>query len=155
ECPGCGKKLKVPDEFIGKTVRCSDCANTFLAQKPPASLPTPPRDDDRDRDEFDEAPRRRRSRRSADGELEAHRGGLVLAFGIISVVLVFLSSGLVIGLVLGILAWIWGSSDLKRMDAGYMDPSGRGNTQAGYICGIIGTILNILVLVLICVVLVI
>jgi hypothetical protein len=30
------------------------------------------------------------------------------------------------------------------MDAGTMDPAGRGNTQAGRICGIIGTILLII-----------
>jgi hypothetical protein len=28
------------------------------------------------------------------------------------------------------------------MDRGDMDPSGRGTTQAGYVCGIIGTILG-------------
>jgi hypothetical protein len=37
-----------------------------------------------------------------------------------------------------------GSGDLKEMDAGTMDPSGRGTTQAGKICGIIGTILLII-----------
>jgi len=42
---------------------------------------------------------------------------------------------------LGIAAWIMGNSDLKEMDAGTMDPSGRGNTNAGRICGIIATIL--------------
>ena len=30
------------------------------------------------------------------------------------------------------------------MDTGTMDPSGRGTTQAGKICGIIGTILMII-----------
>ena len=84
-----------------------------------------------------------------------------MSFGIVSLVLVLLSGGVyvggtaftgfggfaglpitVIGLVLGILAWIWGGSDLTRMTMGVMDHTGRGNTQAGYICGIIGTILN-------------
>jgi len=37
-----------------------------------------------------------------------------------------------------------GSGDLKEMDTGTMDPSGRGTTQAGKICGIIGTILMII-----------
>jgi len=41
-----------------------------------------------------------------------------------------------------------GAGDLKEMDAGTMDPSGRGTTQAGKICGIIGTILLILGLVI-------
>ncbi len=42
---------------------------------------------------------------------------------------------------LGIPAWIMGSNDLKEMDAGLMDPSGRDTTKAGRICGIIGTVL--------------
>ncbi|MGB7768587.1 MAG: DUF4190 domain-containing protein [Verrucomicrobiia bacterium] len=64
--------------------------------------------------------------------MKPHRGTLVLVFGILS---------LVICAPLGIAAWIMGSGDLKEMDAGTMDPSGRGTTQAGKICGIIGTIL--------------
>ena len=44
---------------------------------------------------------------------------------------------------LGIVAWVMGSGDLKEMDAGTMDPTGRGTTQAGKICGIIATILLI------------
>ncbi|MCX8091682.1 MAG: hypothetical protein N3I86_12260 [Verrucomicrobiae bacterium] len=34
-----------------------------------------------------------------------------------------------------------GQNDLKEMDAGQMDPSGRSLTNAGRICGIIATIL--------------
>ncbi|MEK9633677.1 MAG: hypothetical protein VW622_07545 [Opitutae bacterium] len=37
-----------------------------------------------------------------------------------------------------------GSGDLKAMDAGTMDPAGRGNTNAGKICGIIGCVLSVL-----------
>ncbi len=37
-----------------------------------------------------------------------------------------------------------GNSDLKEMDAGTMDPSGRSITQGGKICGMIATILLIL-----------
>jgi len=51
---------------------------------------------------------------------------------------------------LGIVAWVMGNGDLKEMDAGAMDPSGRSMTNAGRICGMIGTILLIIgVLVLI------
>jgi hypothetical protein len=67
--------------------------------------------------------------------MKPHRGTLILVLGIL---------GLVICAPLGIAAWIMGSGDLKQMDAGTMDPSGRGNTQAGKICGIIGTILLII-----------
>jgi len=44
----------------------------------------------------------------------------------------------------GILAWIFGRNDLKAMDAGQMDPEGRGITQAGMIMGMIMTIFAII-----------
>lgn len=43
--------------------------------------------------------------------------------------------------VCGIIAWVMGARDLKEMDAGRMDPSGRETTKAGKICGMIATIL--------------
>jgi len=64
--------------------------------------------------------------------MKPHRGTLILVFGILS---------LVICAPLGILAWIMGNGDLKQMDAGAMDPSGRSVTNAGRICGMIATIL--------------
>ncbi|MHC5011377.1 MAG: hypothetical protein ACYTG6_10560 [Planctomycetota bacterium] len=64
--------------------------------------------------------------------LKAHRGGAVLALGIL---------GLVVCFICGIFAWVMGADDLKQMRQGRMDPSGQGMTQAGMICGIIGTIL--------------
>jgi hypothetical protein len=67
--------------------------------------------------------------------MKPHRGTLILVLGIL---------GLVICTPVAIFAWLLGSADLKEMDAGTMDPSGRGNTQAGRICGIIGTILLII-----------
>lgn len=67
--------------------------------------------------------------------MKPHRGTLILVFGILS---------LVVCGPLGIAAWVMGSGDLKEMDAGTMDPSGRSITQAGKICGIIGTILTII-----------
>jgi len=67
--------------------------------------------------------------------MKPHRGTLILVLGIL---------GLVVCGPLGIVAWILGSGDLKEMDAGAMDPAGRGPTQAGRICGIIATVLMIL-----------
>lgn len=64
--------------------------------------------------------------------MKPHRGTLVLVLGILS---------LVICQPLGIASWIMGSNDLKEMDAGGMDPSGRSLTQAGKICGMIAVIL--------------
>jgi hypothetical protein len=69
--------------------------------------------------------------------LRPHRGGVVLALGIL---------GLVVCFICGIIAWIMGKNDLREMDSGRMDPSGRGLTQAGRICGMVGVILPIAVI---------
>ena len=61
---------------------------------------------------------------------------MILIFGILS----FLCCPLIFGL----LAITMGGADLKEMDAGRMDPSGRGMTKAGQICGIIGLVLWVL-----------
>lgn len=74
--------------------------------------------------------------------LRPHRGGAVLALGICSLAFGLGCGG--VGLVLGIIAWVMGKNDLAAIDAGLMDPSGRGLCQAGMICGIIGTILGAL-----------
>jgi len=66
--------------------------------------------------------------------LKPHRGGTVLALGIV---------GLVVCFICGIIAWVMGKNDLEEMEAGVMDPSGRGLTQAGKICGMISVILAI------------
>ena len=66
--------------------------------------------------------------------LKPHRGGMILAFGIL---------GLVVCFILGIFAWIMGNNDLAEMRAGTMDPSGEGLTQAGRIIGMITCILTI------------
>ena len=49
-------------------------------------------------------------------------------------------------LIPGILAWVWGQGDLKKMRTGEMDPTGHGMTQAGMIIGIIATLLAAAVL---------
>jgi sugar porter (SP) family MFS transporter len=67
--------------------------------------------------------------------IKPHRATLILVFGIL---------GIVTCVPLGIAAWIMGNADLKEMDAGIMDASGRGNTNAGRICGIVATALFII-----------
>ena len=72
--------------------------------------------------------------------MKPHRGTLILVLGILS---------LVVCQPIGIAAWVMGANDLKEMDAGTMDPSGRGTTQAGKICGMIGCILMIITVVIV------
>jgi predicted Zn finger-like uncharacterized protein len=41
DCPSCRRKLRVPEEFVGKAVRCPTCGETFDAAAPAASPPPP------------------------------------------------------------------------------------------------------------------
>lgn len=61
-------------------------------------------------------------------DLLPHRGVLILVFGIL---------GFLVCPIFSIVAWVMGSTDLKEMAAGRMDPEGRGLTKAGQILGII------------------
>jgi hypothetical protein len=103
--------------------------------------------DERDLDDPDDRRPARRRRDDHDDEYDdrphyerPHRGGMILAFGIISLVMCQVG----IGIVFGILAWIFGSSDLKGMEEGEVDPEGKQLTQVGKILGIVGVILGVL-----------
>jgi hypothetical protein len=78
--------------------------------------------------------------------MKPHRGTLILVLGILSLILC--------GIFAGIPAWIMGNNDLREMDAGTMDPSGRSLTNAGRVCGMITTILTIIALVIVIVLIV-
>ena len=65
--------------------------------------------------------------------LKPHRGGLILAFGLLT---------WIVGCPLfGIMAWVMGNQDLHEMAAGRMDPTGEGMTVAGKIIGMVQIIL--------------
>jgi len=148
-CPQCSRQLRVPDELLGRLVKCPSCSTTFTAStageqppplpvvaKEPAPSARPPRVDeeeidDRFDDYYEDKPRRKRVRRS---DLLPHRGTVVLVMGILSLV--------VMPIILGPIAWVMANNDLKEMRAGRMDPEGESNTNAGRICGIIGTIMG-------------
>lgn len=66
---------------------------------------------------------------------QPHRGVLILVLGILSIVICAF---------IGPFAWMMGKGDLAKIDAGQMDREGRGLTQAGMICGIVGSIFCVL-----------
>ena len=76
---------------------------------------------------------RRRRRRG----VIPHRGAVILTLGILSLVL------MCIGVILGPIAWAMGTTDLSEMRSGRMDAEGEGITNAGRICGIVGTFLSL------------
>jgi predicted Zn finger-like uncharacterized protein len=152
-CPQCDRKLRVPDELLGKKVKCPTCGTTFTAEvgeptppPPPAPRPEPRRSlgpppgvgrrRDEDEEEYDEDDQREeplsRPRRRRRRDLQPHRGPLILTLGIL---------GLVVCIILAPFAWIMGNHDLAEMRSGRMDREGEGQTNAGRICGIIGTVL--------------
>jgi predicted Zn finger-like uncharacterized protein len=109
----------------------------------------------RDDDDEDDRPRRRRSRRDDDEDEDdddrprrrrdfvPHRGSAVLTMGIMGLVLTFVPVVPLAGLVLGIVAWVMGNTDLPEIRAGRMDPEGEGPTNGGRICGMVAVILHI------------
>ncbi|MFG0259854.1 MAG: hypothetical protein ACF8LK_05820, partial [Phycisphaerales bacterium JB041] len=71
--------------------------------------------------------------------MRPHRGSTVLTLGILGLVF---NAGCGIGWILGLIAWTMANGDLKSMDAHEMDPTGRGLTQGGKVCGIISVVMG-------------
>ncbi|MFO0876174.1 MAG: MJ0042-type zinc finger domain-containing protein [Gemmataceae bacterium] len=120
-CPSCGRLVHYDRR------RCTECGARLR--------------DDGLLDEDDDYVSIRKRR-----DYEPHRGGFILAMGVISVASIFVCPLLIpVAIVPGLIAWVLGGIDLRRMREGHLDPDGHGSTQAGWICGIIGTLLNTLI----------
>jgi hypothetical protein len=122
-CPVCNRTN------YGDARRCHHCGER-LADGPPRRARASYRDD------YDDDYGYRRRRR----DTEPHRGGTVLAMGIISLVGMAFIPGLPV--IFGLIGWVMGRGDLKKIKANQMDPDGQGMTMAGYVCSIIGTLIN-------------
>jgi hypothetical protein len=109
----------------------------------PRPLPRPPerdrpRDWDRDRDYDDDRDRFQQPYRR---DREKGRGVAILVLGIVSL-LCLTTSIYPLGIIFGLIAWVMGHTDLKRIRADEIDPEASGLTKGGWICGIIGTCVN-------------
>lgn len=154
-CSSCNTTLRVPDEHAGKQARCPKCQSLnliqasnrqydpvagqpFTSQDAPGQLPM-------GKPIANPYAASQGSTLPAGGVAghayqSAHRGSMILTLGIISLFCNFFA-------IPGIMAWVMGRADMRQMDAGRMDPEGKGLTQAGMIMGIIMTIFAIIGLV--------
>jgi hypothetical protein len=150
-CATCQRELRVPDEYLGKRVKCPACGAVFTptadghspeasrtTTSDPGTAATPSTTAKTGTEsefffEDDDIPPDKRRRRRMD--LNPHRGTLIIVLGALSVV----ACG-----PFGPVAWIMGNADLKEIRAGRMDPDGESLTNTGKVLGIIGTILFVL-----------
>jgi hypothetical protein len=143
-CAVCGAETSVTTDQAGKRGRCGVCGGTFLILPPPGFGPlsaagieppeVPP---------FDGPP---------------HRAGLILSLGLTAMlalaVAVVITSCCpyvpvdLIGAGVGVVAWVMGRRDLKAMDRGAMDPSGREKTRLGYALGICAAVFGLFLVLL-------
>jgi hypothetical protein len=159
--------LQIPENYVGQLVQCPDCQHQFQAALPSAAVqssapapaksePPAPSEENRRRADEDDLDRLSRRRRKPDDDddnynddndrddvnisrgrvwQQQHRGAIVLMLGILSICCIGAP-------ITGVVAWILGHLDLKEMDAGRMDPTGRGQTQTGKVLGMISVILT-------------
>jgi hypothetical protein len=119
-CPGCGK----PVETVA--THCPACGEDL---------------ENEETDAWEE------STRGLRRDCEPHRGFWISFLGNSSTVLGALAIPLcgmpgLVGLPLGVVAWVMGNADLAKMQAGLMDPAGRSRTRSGRDCGIAGLTLS-------------
>ena len=155
-CPECAHSMQLPEALSGKTGQCPNCKQTVAISKP-LSLPTssdlgelPPAAND-PATPFKTAVAApvpagipQLAAAAPMGHMAgkaSHRGTLLLILSIVSFVL-----GCV-GLILGPIVFFMAKKDLREMDAGRMDPTGRGVTTFGFVGGIISTLTGILTVV--------
>ena len=160
-CPTCDTLLESPEGTGGTKCLCPQCNQGLEVPEPPRA--SRPRSDGNDRakgrgEKYCHdcgAPIRaraeicpecgefqlRRSRsygRRYSRDWEPHRGTLIMVLGILSLVLA--------PIILGPIAWVMGSEDLKKIRQGRMDPEGESMTNTGKVCGMVATIVSISVL---------
>ena len=175
QCPHCTQGLQLPEEFIGKSVKCPECQKAFRAELPaappggtPPPLPgkddkvpewekkpkgaTPPPDDADDRDD--------RPRKKKKGPATSGRGSyfdpLTQRYrkkephrGMLILTLGILSF-VICPPIMGPIAYYWAGTDLAEMNDGRMDESGLSMTKTGRILGLASTALFALTMVLGC-----
>jgi hypothetical protein len=125
-CPACGRSN---DRDARRCYHCGERLTTSPSRSRSRSRYP-------DRDDYDDDHGYRHRRR----DTEPHRAGMVLAMGIISLVGIAVIWG--VPIIFGIIGWVMGQTDLRKMRNNQRDSDGQGMTKAGGVCSIIGTLLN-------------
>jgi hypothetical protein len=112
-CPFCGQAVPAQATF------CRHCGEDIAEPKPEWQQPG-----------------------SVRRDCESHRGGLLLGLAVIGVLLAFLHVLAVIGLPLCVAVWRMSREDLRKMQAGLMDPRGLANTRSARQWGVVGMIIG-------------
>jgi predicted Zn finger-like uncharacterized protein len=155
-CPQCGRSLRLPDGLLGQLVKCPSCGHVFTATQssPPrpapvaAAAPQARRSAAADRPQDEDSPRPVPDHDRADEHPAApHRGGLILALGILGLMLSCLPP---VGWILGGVAMNLANTDLQEMKDGRLDRSGRSLTETGRTCGVLAVVLASVVVLLFC-----
>lgn len=129
-CPHCGQHLRILSENASKPAKCGGCHQVFEPVNTAAASPTTEHRDTAN--PYAASPSDAHQPHYVP--MAPHRGGLILAFGLLGWFLC------------PVIAWVMGRDDLRRIQNGQMDPNGRGLTQAGTILGMVQCIIFCVVL---------
>ena len=153
-CSQCQSMLQTPEEMAGKQCKCPTCGNVMPIPSPeslhdspsPVEMPFSDPLPDYSPNPFTETLASQPTDDAYQG-LQPHRGEMILTFGILSLIASVFSCGccpfmIPIGIGFGVPAVVMGRTDLRAMDENLMNPAGRGTTNAGMICGMIGAIIG-------------
>lgn len=110
---------------VGRQVPCRHCEKLILVPGDPVND-----DEDPDAEERGKAKRKKRHRQ----DLEPHRANTILTLSLLGFFFV----------VPGIIAILFASEDLRKMDEGVMDESGRSTTSTGRVCAFVALFLTAL-----------
>ena len=129
-CHACGKRLRTPAANVARPAACPACGEALVV---PAAESRAAADDAAD--VLEEAPDALPTS-PGHGELQPHRGGMILSFGLLSWTACT---------AFGVASWVLGIQDLRAMRAGRMDPAGEGMTRAGLYLGMANVALSVVV----------
>jgi hypothetical protein len=135
-CPSCQRRLFAPSGCAGLLVQCAECQHIFAA--PPDANASATSWPALDADAEKEAPERFRR------PLLPHRGALIFVGGLFSVIGLtgapFHMLFVLLALASGVASWIAGSTDLRELRAGALDPRGAWLVRGGRLLAIVGTL---------------